>query len=246
MTKNTTARKRSRIAGLSQTEIERVRALRRTDCPRCYCWWWRSSKFEFEISATEGCEVDELWFQKNPDEPSVCSRATGDLFDRDLHEPLEPHLINDGFSPLYFFTAKAGQTFVYLEVLDFEGDPTEITQVIGFEPTKTWKKGDPAAPNSSYVCRQSGWRFYSNLSLHEAVEAHLDNILSQLEMNSDKVKAVSKNFRLGIKILDKAHYMEQFSLSNQMLGRIYNLDLSLSFDHHHIPHDDDEEKDDLS
>ena len=239
MTKSRTVSQRSRIIGLSQEEITRVKSLKKTDCPRCYCWWWHSDKFEFEIPVVEGCKVDELLFQKNPAEPSVCSRATGDPLDRDLHEPHESHLSNNGFSPIYFFSAKTDKTFVYLEVSNFEGNPTEITRSIGFEPTKTWQKGDPAAPNSIYICRQSGWRLYSDLSLSETVQSHLDNLLSKLETNSDAVKATSDKFTLGIQILNKAHYMKKFKLSSSMLARIGKLDLSLDFDYHHISYDDE-------
>ena len=239
MTKNRAVRKRSRIIGLSQEEITRVKSLKRTDCPRCYCWWWHSNKFEFEISAIEGCKVDELLFQKNPNEPSVCSRATGDPLDRDLHEPHESHLNNDGFSPIYFFSPKIDKTFVYLEVSNFEGSPTKITRSIGFEPTKIWQKGDPATPNSIYVCRQSGWRLYSDLSLSETVQSHLDNLVSKLETNAEAVKTTSDKFALRIQILNKAHLMGKFKLPNSMLIRISKLGLSIDFEHHHIPPDDE-------
>lgn len=237
MTKNSVERKRSRIVGLSQDQIATVKSLKQTDCPRCYCWWWHSRHFEFDLSALEGCKVDELLFQKNPNEPAICRRATKDPLDQDLHEPHESHLINDGFSPFYFFMAKANQRFVYLEAANFEGKPTEITKQIGFEPTKSWEKGEPAAPNSIYVCRQSGWRLYSSLPLTEPVEAHLNNLLSKLEMRTEAVKAMVNKFSLRIQVIDQTHDMNRFSLSNSILYRIYGLGLSIDFTHHHIPDD---------
>ncbi|MFX0206720.1 MAG: DUF4279 domain-containing protein [Candidatus Hodarchaeota archaeon] len=240
MTKNYRVPKRSRILGLSEEELAKVKSLKSTDCPRCYCWWWRSPKFEFEISPLEGCKADELLFQKNPKEPSVCSRATNNPLDRDLHEPYEPHLINDGFSPLYFFKVKAGKTFVYLEASDFEGDPIEITQVIGIEPTKNWKKGIPAAPNSIYTCRQSGWRLYSSLPLSEPLEEHLDNLLAKLETRTEAIKNAVHKFSLGIQVVDQAHHMQKIRLFNEMLSRIYNRGLFVEFAHHHIPYELDE------
>ena len=88
----------------SNDELREARSrLRRTSCPRRYCWWWASLSFDFELSIDQGCDLAASWPWKiAPDHRPVCCRATGNSGHADYYEPREPHLLEDGFPEDYF------------------------------------------------------------------------------------------------------------------------------------------------
>lgn len=221
---------RTRLKGLSPEQLAQVKALKPADCPRCYCHWWRPYTFAFELHPLEGCDVHKFFPRT---EPAVCSRATGNPFDSDLAETQSPYLTNDGFTPHYFSAARAGKSFVYLGTSDFGGDPDDITRLIGLEPTKSWRVGEPLAPYSEHKLEQSGWRLYSRLPLSEPVEAHLEDLLLMLEPHALAVREAAVKFGLGIKAINQAHYMKKFHLSENLTGRIRGVGLSFEFQSRH-------------
>jgi hypothetical protein len=85
-------------------------------------------------------------------------------------------------------------------------------------------------------------RNHSDLPLNEPVEAHLDNLLSKLEKHADRVKQASTQFSLGIQVIDRDHHMQKLHLSNRTLSRIYDLGLTFTFVHHHLPYEFEEKE----
>ena len=75
--------KSTALATLTE-DIARAATIPLNSCPRKYCWWWKSLKFEWDISLAQGCECQFL-----------CGRK--DLGALDQYEPREPHLEEDGF-----------------------------------------------------------------------------------------------------------------------------------------------------
>ena len=89
--------------GPTDKDIALARALPEGACPRRYCWWWRSLSFEWTISPRVGCTF--LGADKGVDWPNggvPCRRAypTSSL---DHFEPREPHLIEDGVVPAWYY-----------------------------------------------------------------------------------------------------------------------------------------------
>jgi hypothetical protein len=83
-------------------DVARASNLRPDECPRRYCWWWRSLSFEWDISLSEGCVYDA---RKHPRflDPSwtdrdapCCRRDPTSSVDR--FESRDPHLEEDGFN----------------------------------------------------------------------------------------------------------------------------------------------------
>ena len=91
----------------SANDIAQAAELPLHACPRRYCWWWRSLKFEWAVPTGQGCEITQRapkvpgW--KNSDKP--CCR-TDLASETDHFEPREPHLIEDGFAPNRFNSPK--------------------------------------------------------------------------------------------------------------------------------------------
>jgi hypothetical protein len=81
----------------SPEDIERAKQIDRRECPRRYCWWWRSLAFDWDLSVEEGCRF--LKAQKPPGwihEDLPCRRCDPASI-ADHYEPREPHLLEDGF-----------------------------------------------------------------------------------------------------------------------------------------------------
>ena len=84
-------------------DIARARSLPDGACPRRYCWWWHTLSFDWEIPVAEGCTF--LTSEKPPGWPNAsapCKRSEPDS-SADHFEPREPHLIEDGVVPIWFF-----------------------------------------------------------------------------------------------------------------------------------------------
>lgn len=96
----------------NKSEIKEARSkLRRSDCPRRYCWYWHSSSYDFDMDIYDGCEVSERFGSDYPnkrdldlDPPKTreCCRASGNNQHPDYYDPREPHLMEDGFPTDYF------------------------------------------------------------------------------------------------------------------------------------------------
>lgn len=91
-----------------EQDLERARrTLKPTDCPRRYCWYWRTLSFEFDIPIIVGCELkDKYPWAAHPDSPLECSRVDGRRELPDYYEPREPHLREDGCPENYFSVLK--------------------------------------------------------------------------------------------------------------------------------------------
>ena len=82
-------------------DIARASRLSPDECPRRYCWWWRSLSFEWEIPVSQGCtfifDRDRGKVSANyPGRDSPCCRCDKSS-SVDHFEPRDPHLADDGF-----------------------------------------------------------------------------------------------------------------------------------------------------
>ncbi|HET7831682.1 MAG TPA: DUF4279 domain-containing protein [Gallionella sp.] len=61
-------------------------------------------------------------------------------------------------------------------------DPGEITLTVGVQPSECWNKGD-LHPTRRFERKASHWKLRSRLSEWEPIEAHIADVLAQLEEN---------------------------------------------------------------
>jgi hypothetical protein len=66
-----------------------------------------------------------------------------------------------------------------LKVYGFEGSANAISQILGIEPSETFRAGDPVLPQSTRLHSENGWRLSSpvdpeNATAEDAVHALLD------------------------------------------------------------------------
>jgi hypothetical protein len=96
-------------APLAEFDVARER-LTREQCPRRYCWFWHSLRFDWDAEPEEGCGVAiehivDSRLKRAGAEVAPwrqCRRASGNPQHPDYYEPREPHLKADGW-PVDFF-----------------------------------------------------------------------------------------------------------------------------------------------
>lgn len=84
------------VVEVTPGDLERASLLSAADCPRRYCWWWRSLGFEWETSPAEGCvwllsDKPEHWHFK--DIPCCRCDSTSKI---DQFEPRNRNIEIDG------------------------------------------------------------------------------------------------------------------------------------------------------
>jgi hypothetical protein len=82
----------------SPEDLARAASIPAQECPRRYCWWWRSLSFDWELTPSEGCT-----FSTSPKPPGmtnadVSCRRCDSSSAVDHYEPREPHILKDGFA----------------------------------------------------------------------------------------------------------------------------------------------------
>ena len=70
-------------------------------------------------------------------------------------------------------------------------DPTEITKILGIEPTRVQRAGEPRTPGKPEIYKESGW-FISTEGFLESLDCrdHLDWILERLASKQKEIKTL--------------------------------------------------------
>lgn len=80
----------------SDDDIRQAKNMAPDECPRRYCWWWHSLRFDWNVPVHVGCtflDSPKPKGFKNVDLP--CKRMT-EMGSTDHYLAREPHLIEDG------------------------------------------------------------------------------------------------------------------------------------------------------
>lgn len=80
-------------------DLRRVDAMSPCECPRRYCWHWRSLSLEWDISVAEGCDANRTGHNIHgrvipPFHTTRCKRLDP-ASPHDHYEPREPAMIED-------------------------------------------------------------------------------------------------------------------------------------------------------
>jgi hypothetical protein len=82
--------------------------------------------------------------------------------------------------------------YAYFSVSD-GFDPAEITARVGVRPTESWRRGD-ICPRRQMERKFSRWSLHSRLPHEQELEAHIRDVLAQLDANPVEFRAVSLEF----------------------------------------------------
>ena len=84
------------------------------------------------------------------------------------------------------------QQYAYFSVTD-GFDPAEITARVGVEPTECWQRGD-ICPRRQMERKFSRWSLHSRLRRDQELEAHVGDVLAQLDTNPEAFRGLSEEF----------------------------------------------------
>jgi hypothetical protein len=82
----------------SSDDLVRAASIPVDQCPRRYCWWWRSLSFDWDVTPLEGCAFLTSPKPRNMANTDVSCRRCDPSSTVDQYEPREPHLLEDGFA----------------------------------------------------------------------------------------------------------------------------------------------------
>src|SRR4051794_20903363 len=88
---------------------------------------------------------------------------------------------------------KPNELYAYFKVVADDFDPSEITSRVGIQPTESWKRGD-ICPRTLRERNYSRWSLYSRLSRDQELEAHVNDVLTQLDSNPEAFREVSLEY----------------------------------------------------
>ena len=84
------------------------------------------------------------------------------------------------------------EQYAYFFVVD-GFDPADITARVGVPPTECWRRGE-ICPRRQMERKFSRWSLHSRLNRDKDLEAHIADVLSQLDANPEAFAAVSREF----------------------------------------------------
>jgi hypothetical protein len=86
---------------------------------------------------------------------------------------------------------KDNQQYAYF-ALEGDFDPADITAWVGIEPAECWRRGD-ICDRTRRERQASRWSLYSRLDRGQELEAHIRDVLAQLDARSEAFAEVSRD-----------------------------------------------------
>ncbi|MFT3734037.1 MAG: DUF4279 domain-containing protein [Rhodocyclaceae bacterium] len=100
--------------------------------------------------------------------------------------------------------SEPNESYAYFTVTGDDLDPAHITEIVGVTPTDSWKKGD-LNPRNSLERKFGRWSLYSRLARSEEFEAHIADVLAQLDNNPEGFKRVSEAYEGCMQLVGYFH-----------------------------------------
>ncbi|MBS1141279.1 MAG: hypothetical protein H6R13_2732 [Proteobacteria bacterium] len=100
--------------------------------------------------------------------------------------------------------SEPNESYAYFTVTGDDLDPSEITKIVGVAPTDSWKKGE-LNPHNGRERKFGRWSLYSRLARSEEFEAHVADVLAQLDQNPDGFRKVSERYEGCMQLVGYFH-----------------------------------------
>lgn len=121
---------------------------------------------------------------------------------------------------------------VSLRVFGDALEPEEVSALLGREPTRCHRKGDPVGGDESSAVEPTGaWILDSTLSEKAEIEDHIETLLSSVSNDTDEWEQLFSRFSASIlcsAFLDQ--YNEGFELSPRIARSVSERGLVMAFD----------------
>ena len=121
---------------------------------------------------------------------------------------------------------------VSLRVFGDALEPEEVSSLIGRDPTRCHRRGDPAGGGSGNTVEPTGaWILDSSLSEKAEIEEHVETLLSSVSNDTDEWEQLTSRFSASIlcsAFLDQ--YNEGFEISPRLARSLSDRGLVIAFD----------------
>ena len=113
-------------------------------------------------------------------------------------------------------------------------DPESITNRVGVNPTDSWRVGD-LNPRNSLERKFSRWSLRSRLATSESLEAHIADVLNQLDANTTSFKEISITESGGMQLVGYFHSLYPgLHFEREMIQRLGEYGLSVDCDFYYL------------
>ena len=110
-------------------------------------------------------------------------------------------------------------------------DPSEITQLLGIEPTESWNVGDAFERRGhTFKRRSSMWQLESGCDDKRLLEDHIEALLQRLERYRNELLDICTRYRTQIVCVSYVHQSFSFELDFDSQRRATELGVGFWFD----------------
>ena len=122
------------------------------------------------------------------------------------------------------------ETYAYLWVREFDPPHSQISDLLGLEPTEAFVEGDPWIKDRKRPF--SSWHLKSPLPRTEIfLDAHIEALFDILEPKRDRLAEVAAKYEVGMNCVGYYYSAHPgFHLSAEVVRRCADLNLSMDFD----------------
>jgi hypothetical protein len=124
------------------------------------------------------------------------------------------------------------KTYAYFSVKGFDCDYTEITKVMGIEPSRAHNKGSSHSKTPQIKRKTSVWALYSSKPETEVfLDSHIESVLHLIEPKRERIKELASKYYVGIQCV--GYYTNAnpgFHMSAELIQRVAALGLWMDFD----------------
>jgi len=132
------------------------------------------------------------------------------------------------------------EIIVDLNITDFTCDPRELTEALGVQPTRAWRKGELKNPRAIVRHEENGWELSSGAGSHKSFEQHTEALLGIIEPALDKFTEVCNRYDTRLLVVASMYYDNEERLPwlgfNRRAMRIFTqIGAAVDFDLYVLP-----------
>jgi hypothetical protein len=125
--------------------------------------------------------------------------------------------------------SQPNEQFAYFTVTG-SFDPEELTLRAGVGPSESWRAGD-LHPRTRHERKFSRWFLHSRLPRNEPLEAHVKDVLDQLDENAAGFISLSREYGGGMQLVGYFHEgYPGLHFDADIVARLGRYNLSVDFD----------------
>jgi hypothetical protein len=136
---------------------------------------------------------------------------------------------------------KPNEYYAYFTIAGDGLDPGEISKRLGCLPTHSWRMGE-VNPSTSLERKTGRWQLRSRLDVAQDIEAHVVDVLDQMECNAEAFNEVSREFGGYIQIV--GYFYTDFPgchFDRRIVSTLDGFGLEVDFDFYYLYSDSRED-----